>query len=209
MRHRRTPPPWRASTLVVMPILHTLKQTVLDLGRGEAKAKAKPLTVGDESLDRSAAGLDSRLGERAVMFWLMSDRALFLVVGEDTMDHAFRIPYEAIADMTLDFDENADFLPWYVRVSVHASGPGAITRLESGNPPGQPLQSPPPVPLTDVDRVRLARGEVVPLAGFIACSPRFRGALERRMELAGSPLTITGAEAAERSARLGRWREAT
>lgn len=192
-----------------MPILHTLKQTVLDLGRGEAKAKAKPLTVGDESLDRSAAGLDSRLGERAVMFWLMSDRALFLVVGEDTMDHAFRIPYEAIADMTLDFDENADFLPWYVRVSVHASGPGAITRLDSGNPPGQPLQSPPPVPLTDVDRVRLARGEVVPLAGFIACSPRFRGALERRMELAGSPLTITGAEAAERSARLGRRREAT
>jgi hypothetical protein len=190
-----------------MPILHTLKQTVLDLGRGEAKAKAKPLTVGDESLDRSAAGLDSRLGERAVMFWLMSDRALFLVVGEDTMDHAFRIPYEAIADMTLDFDENADFLPWYVRLSIHASGPGAITRLESGNPPGQPLHPPPPVPLTDVERGRLARGEVVPLAGFVACSPRFRGALERRMELAGSPLTITGAEAAERSARLGRRRE--
>lgn len=190
-----------------MPILHTLKQTVLDLGRGEAKSKAKPLTIGDEALDRSAAGLDGRVGERAVMFWLMSDRALFLVVGEDTMDHAFRIPYEAIADMTLDFDETAEFLPWYVRLSIHAKGPGAITRLESGNPPGQPLQSPPPVALSDDERQRLARGETVPLAGFVTCSQRFRGALERRMELAGSPLTITGAEAAERSARLVRRRD--
>jgi hypothetical protein len=183
-----------------MPILHTFKQTVLDLGRGEAKAKARPLTVGDESLDRSAAGLDSRIGERAVMFWLLSDRALFLVVGGETMDHAFRFPYESIGEMTLDFDETTDFLPWYVRCSIESKDPGVITRLDPGNVPGQPLGVLPPVAVEGEDRLRLARGEVVPLTGFAACSPKFRGALSRRMELAGRPLSITGSEAAERKA---------
>jgi hypothetical protein len=188
-------------------MLQTFKQTVLDLGRGEAKTKARPLTVGDEALDRSAAGLDNRVSERAAMFWLLSDRALLLVVGSESEDHAYRVPYEAIAGMTLDYDENADFLPWYVRVAITSDGKGDITRLDPGNLPGQPLGSLPPVPVESDERTRLARGETIPLAGFAACSQRFRGALERRMELAGSSLTITGAEAAERKALLVRRRK--
>lgn len=192
-----------------MPILQTFKETVLDLGRGEAKTKAKPLTVADETLDRSASGLDARTSERAVMFWLLSDRALFLVVGEDLGDHAFRIPYEAISEMTLDYDDTAEFLPWYVRLALHPDDVGRITRLDPGNIPGQPLGSLPPVPVADEDRRRLARGEVIPLAGFATISPRFRGALRRRMDLAGSPLSITGAEAADAHASLLRKRKAT
>lgn len=191
-----------------MPILHTFKETVLDLGRGEAKTKAKPLTVAGETLDRSASGLDHRTSERAVMFWLLSDRALFLVVGEDPTDHAFRIPYEAIAEMTLDFDDTAEFLPWYVRLALHADGVGDVTRLDPGNIPGQPLGSLPPVAVTGDDRRRLARGETVPLAGFATISPRFRDALRRRMDLAGSPLSITGVEAADTRATLLRKRKA-
>lgn len=183
-------------------MLQTFKQTVLDLGRGEAKTKARPLTVGDETLDRSAAGLDNRTSERAAMFWLLSDRALFLVVGSESEDHAYRVPYEAIVEMTLDFDENADFLPWYVRTSISPDGEGSITRLDPGNLPGQPLGSLPPVEVAGDLRRKLARGETLPLAGFAACSSRFRGALERRMELAGSSLTLTGAEAAEQKALL-------
>lgn len=190
-----------------MPILQTFKETVLELGRGEAKTKAKPLTVADETLDRSASGLDNRTTERAVMFWLLSDRALFLVVGEDPTDHAFRIPYEAIAEMTLDYDDTAEFLPWYVRLALHPDEVGAITRLDPGNIPGQPLGSLPPVPVTGEDRRRLARGEVIPLAGFATISQKFRGALRRRMDLAGSPLSITGAEAADASATLLRKRK--
>jgi hypothetical protein len=189
-----------------MPILQTFKQTVLDLGRGEAKTKARPLTIGDETLDRSAAGLDNRVSERAAMFWLLSDRALFLVVGSETDDHAYRVPYEAVTEMTLDFDETADFLPWYVRVSVDPEGEGAITLLERGNLPGQPLGALPPVELSGKQRAKLARGETIPLSGFATCSRKFRGALERRMELAGSSLTITGAQAAERRAMLLRKR---
>lgn len=182
-----------------MPILHTFKQTVLELGRGEAKAKAKPLTVGGESLDRSAAGLDSRSSERAVIFWLLSDRALFLVVGSDDSDHAYRIPYEAICEFHLDYDETVDFLPWYVRITIDAQGTGEITRLEPGHVPGQPLVAPPPVVVEGDERARFARGETVPLAGFGAFPKRFRDALTRRMELAGRPVSITGAEAADRS----------
>jgi hypothetical protein len=189
-----------------MPILHTFKQTVLELGRGEAKTKARPLTFGDETLDRSAAGMDSRVSERAVMFWLLSDRALYLVVGEASADHAYRVPYEAITDMALDFDETVDFLPWYVRMSLDPSGAGEITKLEPGTRPGQPLGSMPPVPVDGAERARLARGEIVPLSGFAACSTKFRGALERRMELAGRPLAITGGDAAERKALVLRRR---
>jgi len=188
-------------------MLQTFKQTVLDLGRGEAKTKARPLTVGDETLDRSASGLDNRVSERAAMFWLLSDRALFLVVGSESEDHAYRVPYEAITEMTLDYDENADFLPWYVRAAIAPEGKGNITRLDPGNLPGQPLGSLPPVQLTGDLRARLARGETIPLAGFATCSQRFRGALERRMELAGSSLTITGAEAEERKALVMRRRK--
>ncbi|MGI9584920.1 MAG: hypothetical protein ACR2N7_04960 [Acidimicrobiia bacterium] len=180
-----------------MPILHTFKQTVLDLGRGEAKTKARPLTVADETLDRSAAGMDNRSSERAVLFWLLSDRALFVVVGADSGDHAFRVPYEALTEVTLDFDDTADFLPWYIRVSIASDGDGEITRLDPGNAPGQPLGALPPVVVDDSERARLARGEVIPLSGFAACSRKFRGALERRMELAGSRLSITGADAAD------------
>jgi len=189
-----------------MPILHGFKQTVLDLGRGEAKTKARPLTVDDETLDRSAAGLDRRDSERAVLFWLLSDRALFYVVGDAPQDHTFRIPYEALSDISLDYDENEDFLPWYVRISVLAEGAGAITRLEPGTIPGQPLGVLPPVTVDGEERARLARGEIVPLAGFGTCPKRFRSALERRMELARVPLSITGAEAAESKSRAARRR---
>jgi len=180
-----------------MALLNSFKQSVLDLGRGEAKTKAKPLTVGDETLDRSASGLDRRTSERAVMFWLLSDRALFLVVGSEGGDHTIRIPYESIANMSLDYDETATFLPWYIRLSLEPDGPGEITRIEPGNEPGQPLAALPPVNVSEGERAQLARGEIVPLAGFVACPKRFRGALERRMELAGRPLSITGEEAAE------------
>lgn len=180
-----------------MSLLYAFKQSVLDLGRGEAKTKAKPLAIGDEALDRSASGLDRRASERSVMFWLLSDRALYLVVGSDPDDHAFRIPYEAITDMSLDFDETSDFLPWYIRVSISPDGDGRITKIEPGTPPGQPLKSRPPVDVVGEERAALARGEIIPTAGFAACPKRFRSALRRRMELANRPLTITGEEAAD------------
>lgn len=190
-----------------MALLHSFKQSVLDLGRGEAKTKAKPLTVGDETLDRSASGLDQRTSERAVMFWLLSDRALFLVVGSGEGDHTFRIPYESIADMSLDYDDTTSFLPWYIRLSVEPDGPGNITRIEPGSEPGQPLGSLPPVKVSGNERLQLARGEIMPLAGFVACPKRFRSALKRRMELAGRPLSITGEEAAEAHSIAARIRQ--
>lgn len=180
-----------------MSLLYAFKQSVLDLGRGEAKTKAKPLTVRDEALDRSASGLDRRASERSVMFWLLSDRALYLVVGSDPDDHAFRIPYEAIGEMSLDYDETSGFLPWYIRVSIDPEGQGNITKVEPGTPPGQPLGSRPPAAVVGDERVTLARGEIIPLVGFGACPKRFRSALKRRMELAGRPLTITGEDAAD------------
>ncbi len=184
-----------------MSLLYAFKQSVLDLGRGEAKAKAKPLLVGEETLDRSASGLDRRASERNVMFWLLSDRAMFLVVGSDPDDHAFRIPYEAVSEMSLDYDDTSSFLPWYIRISILPDGPGVITSIPHGTNPGQPLAPPPPVPLDAEQRLMLARGEIIPLAGFVACPNRFRAALKRRMELAGTPLSVTGEEAAERPAR--------
>lgn len=188
-----------------MPILQSFKQTVLDLGRGEAKTKARPLTVGGESLDRSAAGMDTRASERWVMFWLLSDTALFLVVGSDSTDHAYRVPYESVAEFYLDFDESSEFLPWYVRIAINGAEPGSVTRLEHGNVPGQPLGSLPPVAVQGDDLAKLVRGETIPLAGFGAFPKRFRDALTRRMELAGRPVSITGADAADRPV-LGRKR---
>ena len=187
-----------------MPILHSFKQTVLDLGRGEAKTKARPLAVGDETLDRSAAGLDRRDSERAVLFWLLSDRALFYVVGNDPSDYAYRIPYEAFSDISLVYDERSEFLPWYVEMSISPEGEGAITRLEQGTIPGQPFGVLPPVPVDGEERARFARGEVVPLSGFGACPRKFRSALERRMELAGASLSVEGSDAAERKHRAMR-----
>ena len=187
-----------------MPILYSFKQKVLDLGRGEAKTKARPLTVGDETLDRSAAGLDRRDSERSVLFWLLSDRALFYVVGDDPEDHSYRIPYEALSEVSLDYDENEEFLPWYMRIALSSEDEGAITRLEPGAIPGQPLGVLPPVLVDGAERVRRSRGESVPLSGFGTFPKRFRGALERRMELARVTLSITGAESAERKSRAAR-----
>jgi len=180
-----------------MPILHTFKQTVLELGRGEAKSRARPLTIGGESLDRSAAGLDSRTSERAAIFWLLSDTALFLVVGSDAGDDAFRIPFDALSEVRLDFDETVDFLPWYVRIGIEPEGGGEITRLPPGNAPDHPLGALPPVVVAGDERARIARGETIPLSGFGAFPKRFRDAIERRMDLAGRAITITGAAAAD------------
>ena len=58
--------------------------------------------------------------------------------------------------------------------------------------------APPPVVVEGEERTRLARGETIPLTGFGAFPKRFRDALTRRMELAGSAVSITGAEAADR-----------
>lgn len=181
-----------------MAILQSFKQTVLELGRTEAKAKVRPLTIGGESLDRSAAGMDARSGERAVMFWVLSDRALFLVVGSDSSDFGYRVPYESVGEFHLDYDEAAEFLPWYVRVAIDPDATGSVTRLDQGSPPGQPLASLPPVLVGGEELERLVRGETIPLSGFGAFPKRFRDALTRRMELAGTPVSITGAEAADR-----------
>ncbi len=187
-----------------MAILRAFKQSVLELGRTEAKAKARPLIVGGESLDRSAAGMDARTGERAVMFWVLSDRALFLVVGSDPGDFAYRVPYESVGEFRLDHDDSAEFLPWYVRVALDPVPSGVVTRLKEGNPPGQPLGSPPPVVVEGDELAKLVRGETIPLAGFGAFPKRFRDALTRRMELAGRPVSITGAEAADRTVLGGK-----
>ena len=101
-----------------MALLDAFKQQVLSLGRSEARAKARPLLVDDESFERSAAGLDRRTAEGFVMFWLLSDRAVYLVAGGADGDWAFRIPYGCVDEMALDFDENAEMLPWYVRLAL-------------------------------------------------------------------------------------------
>lgn len=185
-----------------MALLDTFKQKVLDLGRSEARAKAKPLLVGDETFDRSAAGLDRRGQEGFVLFWLMSDRALFLVAGGQPDDFAFRIPFEAVADMSLDFDEHADFLPWYVRVSLQPESPGTITTFDVLVPEGKPLAPPPARQVEAVERLRLVRGEIVPMTGFFALPKKFRTALARRLELTGVELSVSGAEAADRQWRM-------
>ena len=189
-----------------MALLDTFKEKVLDLGRSEARAKARPLLVGDERFDRSAAGLDRRLHETFVLFWLLSDRALFLVAGTGGDDFALRIPCEALEEVSMDFDENATFLPWYLRIAILPEGPGEIATLDEEADTGNPLAPPPSRPVTAEERRRIARGEVVPLSGFAAVPKKFRTALSRRMELAGRPLTVTGAEAADRQWRAKRRR---
>lgn len=191
-----------------MALLDTFKQKVLDLGRSEARAKARPLLTAGESFDRSAAGLDRRAQEGFVLFWLLSDRALFLVAGGPDEDFGYRLPYEVLSEMSLDFDDNAEFLPWYVRTAIVSEGPGEITMLEDVQTPGNPLARPVPRSVDSEDRARLARGELVPLTGFAALPKKFRSALERRMELAGRTIHVTGAEAADSRARLARIRRA-
>lgn len=187
----------------IVALLDTLKQKVLDLGRGEARSKARPLLIDDESFDRSAAGLDRRVQEGFVLFWLLSDRALFLVAGGSPSDSAFRIPFEAVAQITADFDENSDFLPWYFRLTLHGEVLGSITTLEEQEPAANPLAPAVPRPLSSAERNQLARGELVPLTGFAALPKKFRTALARRLEPAGGTFSVSGAEAAERQRRAG------
>lgn len=187
-----------------MALLDTFKQKVLDLGRGEAKTKVKPLLVGEEVIDRSAAGLDRRVQESFVLFWLLSDRALFLVAGAGGADYAFRVPYEAIEEMILDFDEREEFLPWYLHVRIAPEGSGLITTLRHEHDPEKPLSGPPPRLVEADDRQRLSQGGVIPLAGFAAVPRKFIEDLEHRMELTQASLTITGAEAAEQRRRMRR-----
>ena len=181
-----------------MALLDTFKVKVLDLGRTEARAKARPLLVDDETFDRSAAGLDRRGQESFVLFWLLSDQALFLVAGGPAGDHAYRVPFEALTEVSLDFDENAEVLPWYVRVGIDPTGAGMITTLREARDPGAPLAPPPPRDVAPDERQRLARGEILPLIGFASSTRKFRSALRRRLQLAGKDLHVTGEEASVR-----------
>ena len=179
-----------------MALLDTVKEKVLDLGRTEARAKARPLLVDDETFDRSAAGLDRRGQESFVLFWLLSDRAVFLVGGGPAGDHAYRVPFEALTEVSLDFDENAGMLPWYVRVAIASEGPGEITTLQEGRDPGSPLAPPPPRNVGSEERHRLARGDILPLSGFGSLTRKFRSTLRRRLQLTGVELHVTGEEGA-------------
>jgi len=185
-----------------MALLDTFKQRVLSLGRSEARAKARPLLVDDESFERSAAGLDRRSSETFVLFWLLSDRALYLVVGGDDADWAFRIPYGCIDGMTLEFDEDATMLPWHLRLTINAAGSGSITTLGDDVDPGNPLGAPPPRIVAAEERERLARGEIVPMEGFATVSRKFRSTLARQLAASEGTLRIRGEDMAEAQRRL-------
>ena len=185
-----------------MALLDAFKQQVLNLGRSEARAKARPLLIDDEAFDRSAAGLDRRTSEGFVLFWLLSDRALYLVAGGATGDWAFRIPYECIAEMALDFDENAETLPWYIRITLFPDGDGVITTLEDVEELGKPLAAPMPRVIDGGEKEHLAQGAVIPLAGFAVVTKKFRTALARRLELAGGSLCVHGEDRAAAQRRL-------
>jgi hypothetical protein len=185
-----------------MALLDAFKQQVLNLGRSEARAKARPLLIDDEAFDRSAAGLDRRTSEGFVLFWLLSDRALYLVAGGATGDWAFRIPYECIAEMALDFDENAETLPWYIRLTLSPKGDGVITTLEDVEELGKPLAAPMPRVIDVGEKERLAQGAVIPLAGFAVVTKKFRTALARRLELAGGSFYVHGEDRAAAQRRL-------
>lgn len=185
-----------------MALLDAFKQQVLNLGRSEARAKARPLLVDDEAFDRSAAGLDRRTSEGFVLFWLLSDRALYLVAGGATGDWAFRIPYECIDEMALDFDETAETLPWYIRLTLFSEGKGAITTLEDVEELGKPLAAPLPSVISGGERERLAQGAIIPLAGFAVVTKKFRTALARRLEVTGGSLHVHGEDRAAARRRL-------
>ncbi|MEA3510773.1 MAG: hypothetical protein U9R51_04990 [Actinomycetota bacterium] len=185
-----------------MALFDAFKQQVLNLGRSEARAKARPLLVDDEAFDRSAAGLDRRTSEGFVLFWLLSDRALYLVAGGASGDWAFRIPYECIAEMALDFDETAETLPWYIRLTLFSEGKGAITTLEDVEELGKPLAAPLPRVIGDGEQERFAQGAIIPLAGFAVVTRKFRTALARRLELTGGTLHVHGEDRAAAQRRL-------
>ncbi|MEN8233717.1 MAG: hypothetical protein ABFR89_02195 [Actinomycetota bacterium] len=185
-----------------MALLDAFKQQVLSLGRSEARAKARPLLVDDEALERSAAGLDRRSSEGFVLFWLLSDRALYLVAGGPDRDWAFRVPYECVSEMALDFNDNADVLPWYVRLAIECDGPGTITTLDDAPDPGNPLAAPSARVVEGEERDRLARGEIIPLIGFATVSRKFRSTLARQLAAAGSTLHLHGEDRAEAQRRL-------
>lgn len=185
-----------------MALLDAFKQQVLNLGRSEARAKARPLLVDDEAFDRSAAGLDRRSSEGFVLFWLLSDRALYLVAGGTTGDWAFRVPYECIAEMALDFDETAETLPWYIRLTLLPEGACGITTLEDVEEPGKPLAAPLPRVIDGGEQERLAQGAIIPLAGFAVVTKKFRTALARRLELTGGTLHVHGEDRAAAQRRL-------
>jgi hypothetical protein len=185
-----------------MALLDAFKQQVLNLGRSEARAKARPLLVDDEAFDRSAAGLDRRVSEAFVLFWLLSDRALFLVAGGANDDWAFRLPFECIAEIALDFDETAETLPWYIRLTLISDGDCAVTTLENVGEPGKPLAAPLPRAIDGGEREHLAQGAIIPLAGFAVVTKKFRTALARRLELSGGALYVHGEDRAEAQRRL-------
>lgn len=185
-----------------MALLDAFKQQVLNLGRSEARAKARPLLVDDEAFDRSAAGLDRRVSEAFVLFWLLSDRALFLVAGGANDDWAFRVPFECIAEIALDFDETAETLPWYIRLTLISEGDCVVTTLENVGEPGKPLAAPLPRAIDGGERERLAQGAIIPLAGFAVVTKKFRTALARRLELSGGALHVHGEDRVEAQRRL-------
>ena len=180
-----------------MALLEAFKQKVLELGRTEARAKIKPLLEEDETIGRSAAGLDRRDREAFVLFWILSDRALYLVAGDPRRDWAFRIPFGAVREISIDFDENATALPWYVRLSLRDVGPDVVTTLDEEPDPENPLAAAPPIALGSDELARLARGEMIPLSGFAALPRKFIAALTERLEAAGATVKVSGMDAYE------------
>ena len=185
-----------------MALLDAFKQQVLSLGRSEARAKARPLLVEDESFERSAAGLDHRTAEGFVVFWLLSDRAVYLVAGGADGDWAFRIPYGCVDEMALDFDENAQTLPWYVRLALDTGSDCVITTLGDSVDAGNPLAAPSPRLVEDEERERLARGEIVPLTGFAVVPQKFRKELSLQLAASGATLHIHGEDRAQAQRRV-------
>ncbi len=185
-----------------MALLDAFKQQVLSLGRSEARAKARPLLVEDESFERSAAGLDRRSAEGFVVFWLLSDRAVYLVAGGADGDWAFRIPYGCVDEMALDFDENAQTLPWYVRLALDTGSDCVITTLGDSVDAGNPLAAPSPRLVEDEERERLARGEIVPLTGFAVVPQKFRKELSLQLAASGATLHIHGEDRAQAQRRV-------
>ncbi|MEA2023139.1 MAG: hypothetical protein U9N79_02480 [Actinomycetota bacterium] len=185
-----------------MALLDAFKQQVLNLGRSEARAKARPLLVDDEAFDRSAAGLDQRMSEAFVLFWLLSDRALYLVAGGTVGDWVFRIPYACIEEMVLEFDEDSEMLPWNVRLRLGPDGTGEITTFDDIPDPGKPLAAPPARVVESDERDRLTNGEIIPLAGFALLGRKFRSTLARQLAANGARLHIHGEDRAEAQRKL-------
>ncbi len=180
-----------------MALLEAFKRKVLELGRTEARAKVKPLLADEEAIERSAAGLDRRDREAFVLFWLISDQALYLVAGGPARDFAYRVPFEAVREISLDFDETATSLPWYVRLSLRDAGPDVVTTLDEEPDPNNPLAAAPPVALDADQMARLTRGELIPLSGFAALSLKFISALRDGLEAAGAVVKVSGLDAYE------------